>query len=257
MDKQRLVVWFSCGAASAVTAKICLSLYAEKYDICIARFFVANEHSDNDRFAADCERWLQHPIVTLRNDEYADCWEVWEKAQYLTNSRGGSPCTAFMKKSVRYKFEDEWKPDFQAFGYTLEETKRADIFRRNNPEVTLLTPLIDKYLSKKDCLSLIEQAGIDLPMMYRLGFNNNNCIGCVKGGMGYWNRIRVYFPDVYDRMAKLERKYGYALFREKGDPLYLDELPPNAGRHKEPEIDCSLFCYRANQMFNTQEANHG
>ena len=32
--------------------------------------------------------------------------------------------------------------------------------------------------------------------MYDLGYPNNNCIGCIKGGMGYWNRIRKDFPDI-------------------------------------------------------------
>ena len=25
--------------------------------------------------------------------------------------------------------------------------------------------------------------GIEIPVMYRLGYNNNNCVGCVKGGI--------------------------------------------------------------------------
>ncbi len=34
-------------------------------------------------------------------------------------------------------------------------------------------------------------------MMYRLGYVNNNWVGGWKGGMGYWNKIRVDFPDVF------------------------------------------------------------
>ena len=50
--------------------------------------------------------------------------------------------------------------------------------------------------------------------MYKLGYNNNNCIGCVKGGIGYWNKIRVDFPAEFDRMAELERKIGHAVLKE-------------------------------------------
>ena len=32
-----------------------------------------------------------------------------------------------------------------------------------------------------------------------MGYNNNNCIGCIKGGMGYWNKIRVDFPEVFEK----------------------------------------------------------
>jgi len=41
--------------------------------------------------------------------------------------------------------------------------------------------LIDNDLSKENCLAIIDRAGIEIPMMYKLGYNNNNCIGCVKG----------------------------------------------------------------------------
>ncbi len=37
--------------------------------------------------------------------------------------------------------------------------------------------------------------------MYDLGYPNNNCIGCVKGGMGYWNKIRKDFPEVFQKRA--------------------------------------------------------
>jgi len=249
---QRMVVWFSCGAASAVAAKICLSKYAGEYEIAIARCVVANEHPDNDRFAADCEKWLGVPILNLSSDRYADCWEVWDSAKFLV-SPYGAPCTGAMKKEVRFKFEMEWYPDVQAYGYTYEEQERAKRFRQTNPEVTLITPLIDEFVGKSDCLAMIERAGIEIPTMYKLGFNNNNCIGCVKGGMGYWNRVRIHFPDVFDRMARLERSLSHAICRQDGKPVFLDELPKDAGRHVEPEIQCSLFCFRAEQFYELQD----
>ncbi len=88
-------------------------------------------------------------------------------------------------------------------------------------------------------------------MMYKMGYINNNCIGCVKGGIGYWNKIRQDFPEIYKERALMERKLGYALLkREKrvngkrvGIPAFLDELPPNIGRYKsEPSIECGIIC---------------
>lgn len=210
-DVKRMVVWFSCGAASAVAAKLCLAKYSEEYEIAIARCVVTNEHRDNDRFAADCEAWFEQPVINLKSEEYADCWEVWYKERFLV-SPYGAPCTAKMKKNVRFAFEREWMPHVQAYGYTVEEKNRAERFRQCNPDVILITPLIDEHLTKSDCLAMIDRAGIELPMMYRLGFNNNNCIGCVKGGMGYWNRIRTKFPLVFWRMAGLERGLRATIF---------------------------------------------
>lgn len=245
---KRLVCWFSCGAASAVATKICLSKYAKTHEIIIARLCIANEHEDNERFAKDCEKWFGQKIITLENSKWKDCWDVWETKRYLASTHG-APCTTEMKRIPAAKFVEQWDPDEQAYGYTAEEKKRADAYCALNPDVKLITPLIDEYLNKSNCLAMLSTAGIKIPQMYRLGFNNNNCIGCVKGGMGYWNRIRMHFPDIFDRMAKLERKIGYAILG-----VYLDELPEDAGRHVEPEIDCSLLCYRAELIYIITEA---
>ena len=72
-----------------------------------------------------------------------------------------------------------------------------------------------------------------------LGYNNNNCVGCVKGGMGYWNKIRVDFPEVFEKRAKLEREIGYSILKQ----CYLDELDPKRGRIEETMEDCTVFCY--------------
>ena len=75
--------------------------------------------------------------------------------------------------------------------------------------------------------------------MYELGFHNNNCIMCVKGGKGYANHIRKHFPDYFNRMAKLERVVGATCIKGQ----YLDELNPKAGIHKPPITpNCGTFC---------------
>jgi len=79
--------------------------------------------------------------------------------------------------------------------------------------------------------------------MYRLGYRNNNCIGCPKGGIGYWNKIRRDFPDVFDRMARLERELDATCTRDNDGPVWLDELDPARGSHAdEPSFECSLLC---------------
>ena len=69
----------------------------------------------------------------------------------------------------------------------------------------------------RPALAMIERAGIELPEMYRLGFNNANCIGCCKGGMGYWNHVRKVHPLVF--RARLERQEsigpGAYFFRDR------------------------------------------
>jgi hypothetical protein len=93
-------------------------------------------------------------------------------------------------------------------------------------------------VTKQECVGIIQKVGIDVPIMYKLGYNNNNCIGCVKGGAGYWNKIRKDFPQQFEKMATLERKIGATCIKGK----YLDELSPNEGRHKDLEISCDFIC---------------
>jgi hypothetical protein len=192
---------------------------------------------DNDRFAIDVEKWLGRPIVTLKADKYSDHFQVIEKERYI-NGPGGAKCTVELKKRVRLKFQEV--DDVQYLGYTLEEQDRAERFCKSFPEVSARFPLIERGLTKADCVGLIERNGIELPAMYRLGYNNNNCIGCVKGGAGYWNKIRLDFPEAFQRMAKLERLLGRSCINGR----FLDELDTNVGTHKDLAIGCD-FVYQA------------
>ena len=132
--------------------------------------------------------------------------------------------------------------------YTAEEQGRVDRFIDANPSVDLLSPLIDKGLTKNDCKSIINNAGIELPAMYKLGYKNNNCIGCVKGGVGYWNKIRIDFPAVFQERGKTERLLGRAICKIGDERVFLDELPKDAGDYpNEPDAQCGIFCHLAEQ----------
>jgi hypothetical protein len=244
MSLPRIVARFSCGAASACATKIALHKYGLDRTI-ITYSDPGSEHPDNQRFLRDCEVWFGAPVVQLKSTRYKDTWEVWENANFIV-SKHGAACTGLLKREPTYEFA---RPDdVLIFGYTVEEKHRAERFREQNFEQSLETPLIDMGLTKKDCLLIIERAGIALPLMYRLGYRNNNCIGCPKGGMGYWNKIRKDFPEVFERMAVLQRKLGpnsgFWRERDTGKRITLDDLAPDRGRHiDEPDVECSLLCH--------------
>lgn len=241
----RIVSRFSCGAASAVATKLTLKKYGHDR-VEIVYCDPGSEHPDNKRFLADCERWFGKPVIVFKSDKYADTWDVWQRERFIA-SQAGAPCTAALKREPWFAFE---RPDdILVMGYTAEETDRAAALRKQNFEREIETPLIEAGLTKADCLAIIERAGIKLPTMYLLGFRNNNCIGCPKGGRGYWNMIRKHFPESFDRMAKLQRELDVAFWIEAdGTKVYLDQLDPNRGvQHTEPNIECSVLCYIAEQ----------
>ena len=236
---KRIVCWFSCGAASAVATKLAIAENAGKLPLVIAYTEVLEEHPDNKRFLAECEKWFGQEILILGNDYYKrSIYETFKTS--AMNIRGAAPCTRVLKKQVRERFE--LPTDRQVFGYTAEEEERLNRFIDANNGVDIWTPLIDKGLMKTDCLAMLKNAGIELPAMYRMGYHNNNCIGCVKGGMGYWNKIKVDFPNQFQRMATLERQKGQTIFKDR----YLDELKPTDGNYpQEQNIECSIFCQMA------------
>jgi hypothetical protein len=239
-QESRVVAWYSHGAASAVATKMALARYGQ--GVVVANIDTGSEHPDNVRFQAACEGWFGHEVITLRSLKYADIYDVFDQTGYLVGP-AGARCTAELKKAVRHAFE---RPDdLHIFGYTADtnDAKRAARFTEQNPGVATWFPLVEAGLTKGDCLALVQRAGIELPAMYRLGYRNNNCLGCVKGGMGYWNKIRQDFPEVFERMARQERKMGRTVLRDGGQPLYLDTLDPDRGSYKAEEVsDCSLDC---------------
>ena len=252
---ERTVVWFSAGAASAVAAKLAI---AQRTNVVVAYCDPGSEHPDNERFLNECETWFDQPVIRLASTKYTDTWDVYAKTRYLVGPEGAR-CTTELKKVLRHTFQQA--DDEQVFGYTSEEKHRVDRFRGNNPEVNLWTPLIDHQLTKADCLAMLERAGIEIPAMYRLGYRNNNCIGCPKGGMGYWNKIRVDFPDVFDRMARVERDLGIAINagetkvdgKRKKIPVFLDELDPSRGNYAaEDAIECGVLCGTAEAVYNEE-----
>ena len=240
----RIIASFSCGAASAVATKLALDEFGGR--VLVVNIEVVEEHPDNRRFLADCEKWFGREILVLRDEKYGgSIYEVFRKRRFITGPKA-IPCSMVLKKDVMRNFYRDG--DEVVIGYTAEEEERANRFIDANNGRVCHFPLIDAGLTKADCLALVEREGIELPEMYRLGFQNANCIGCVKGGQAYWNKIKVVFPVEFERMAATEELLGASILRyrsgpRKGEKMPLRELQPT--KHKladEPDISCSIFC---------------
>ena len=232
-----IISWFSGGITSAVATKIAQNLYEDVRPVFIE---TGGHHADMPRFLADCEKWFGTKIEIIQDKRHKDHIDLISKGTYV-NGPKGAECSRTLKKRVRQGFTKGLSFDGQVFGFEFakSEINRALRFKDQNPDTKPLYPLIEKRLNKEGCFAIIEKAGIDRPTMYKLGYANNNCVGCVKGGKGYWNKIRKDFPETFERMSKVERDIGGTCI--KG--VYLDELKPEAGRN-EPMIqaECDLFC---------------
>jgi hypothetical protein len=235
----RVVAWFSCGAASAVAAYKAKQKYQ---DIDIVYCDTSrDEHPDNTRFLRDVENWLEQQVTIIGSSQFKTVSEVFEKKRYMSGI-GGAPCTVAMKKIPRFEYQRA--DDLNIFGMTVEENKRIQIFEANNPELHLEWPLRDQFITKNHCFRILTEAGIDLPIMYSLGFANNNCIGCVKASSPkYWDMVRTNFPEVFEQRAKQSRDVGCKLIQVKGKRIFLDELPiRNYGQYRLENISCGPEC---------------
>jgi len=163
------------------------------------------------------------------------------RAAGIVSTPYGAPCSRLLKKRVREEWEDENKNITLTYvwGMDVAEIERSDRLRRSMPKQQHRFPLIEKHITKSEAHKILKSSGIKRPLMYDMGYNNNNCIGCVRGGMGYWNKIRKDFPEVFKSRAKLERILGGTCIKN----IYLDELEHDSGRMTD-EIDeeCGVLC---------------
>jgi len=207
----RLVMLFSCGITSYVATKMALEENKKKWGLesRIIYTYVKNEPSDNLRFLEDVQKKLDHEILILSSEEFeGDIYKVQEKVRYIAGV-AGAPCTTKLKWQVRKDFVSD--SDIQVFGFNAGEEDRLDKFANGNNDINISTPLICNRLTKEDCISIAVSDGLDIPISYKKGYQNANCIGCVKGGAGYWNKIKVDYPEVFWKQSKLERKFNAAI----------------------------------------------
>ena len=158
------------------------------------------------------------------------------------NGPTGAICTRWLKRRVRQEYELNRYADLPlnyTWGMDASEKARADRLREIMPNQQHRFPLIERGIDKTQAHEILRASGVKRPAMYDLGYHNNNCLGCVKGGMGYFNKLRVDFPDVFAARAKMEREVGGTCI----NGVWLDELDPERGRHEGPICDdCGIMC---------------
>ena len=215
-SKKAIICWWSGGVTSAVAIWLAIQIYG-KDRIRIIFIDTFNEHHDTYRFKIDCENWYEIKIETITaiGGEYKKIQDVWFK--YLSlNVATGAVCSSELKRRVREKWQEE-NPKYthQVFGFDISETKRAISLSENHPKTKAIYPLLMFAFSKKKCIEELQYNFISIPVMYWLGFLNNNCFGtgCVQGGIGYWQKMFKDFRFKFLRMAIIEHQLTNLLGR--------------------------------------------
>lgn len=239
------VSWFSAGVSSAVATWMMRNQLDH-----IIYTHIDDQEADTMRFVRECEEWFGKPVTVLQSPYKCVRNAVFAGGSRFINSPSGAICTRYLKRRVRTEWEsdNQWFNTFRyVWGMDVTETQprpprgisRVEALRLAMPQAEHVFPLVEAGMTKEMAHGVLEKAGIKRPRMYELGYRNNNCVGCVKGGMAYWNKIRVDFPGVFADRARLERECGASCI----NGVYLDELSPEAGRDQPPVVpECGAMC---------------
>lgn len=208
-DPSRVIVALSGGKASAWCAKWAFDHYPK--DKVILYFNdVKWEHEDLYRFLNDLAHHFDHPIV------YDSDGRSPEELFYDMHALGNNlmPFCSRMLKAERLQryYQDG---DLLVFGISDYEAERAvrltDVYagiaQKLGKRCSLVFPLIECRTTRQEIDQFLADAGIEQPLLYKLGFSHNNCSGgCVRSGKKGWAYLYKMLPDVYRERERVERE---------------------------------------------------
>ena len=165
-------------------------------------------------------------------------WEVFEDVKFLGNSRV-DPCSRILKRDLIRKWvEDNYTHEECVIymGMDWTEGHRLERTQGHWQPYTVKAPMVEKpLLMKEQMLKNAEDAGLEIPRLYKMGFPHNNCGGfCIKAGQAHFNLLLNSMPERYDYHEKQEarlqevlgKKYTILRIQEKGkkSPVSLKEF---------------------------------
>jgi hypothetical protein len=156
------------------------------------------EDEDLYRFLRDVERRIV-PVTVLKDGRTP--WDVFREVRFLGNARI-DPCSRILKRELlRRWLEDNCKPETTTvyLGFTWDEAHRVERARKFWGEWRVEAPMADPpYLSRDGMLDELRADGIEIPRLYRMGFDHNNCGGfCVKAGQAQFAHLLKTMPERY------------------------------------------------------------
>lgn len=156
------VCWFSTGISSFVAC------YLAKDVDEIIYTHVSNQHPDSLRFLHDCEKLLGRKITIIQSDRFDSVDDVMEFTHTM-NTPFGSPCTRYLKKEVRKKWESE-HPDHHTYvwGFDVNEKSRAENTCKALSDYDHEFPLIEHGLTKQEAHGIADRLGLKRPVMILL-----------------------------------------------------------------------------------------
>lgn len=200
------VVMFSGGLGSWLTAK----RVAERHGTDSLVLLFADVKGDSDsphvgededtyRFIRDAAADVGAELVTVKDGR--DIWQVFKDDRFLGNTRLAN-CSKYLKQiPCRAWLDANCDPDHTVVyvGIDWSETHRLPAIRNGYLPYRAEAPMTEApYLDRDAMRKACEDAGLEVPRLYRAGFPHNNCGGfCVRAGQAQMELLLREHPDRY------------------------------------------------------------
>lgn len=198
------VVMFSGGAGSWAAAK----RVAEQRgtgDLTLLFADTLMEDEDLYRFLDEAAANVGGQLVKVA--EGRDPWQVFFDRRFLGNTRV-DPCSEELKRNfLRRWLEEHCAPQDTVvyLGFDWTEPHRMARAARHWVPWRMEAPLMHPPHRLKE--DLLAEAGIEPPLLYRLGFPHNNCGGfCIKAGHTHFKHLLRVMPDRYAYHERREQE---------------------------------------------------
>jgi hypothetical protein len=201
------VVQFSGGVGSWAAAKRAAERYGTA-DIVLLFADVMDEHPDLYRFLDEAAAHIGVQVTRISDGRTPR--QVMRDERMIGNS-GKDPCSKILKRQLL----DRWRKancdpasTICHIGIDWTESHRFEGFRDRIAPWKADAPLLwAPMLSKVDAMQWLAREGIELPLLYRVGFSHNNCGGaCIKAGQGQWAKLLRFNPELYAEWEDWEQE---------------------------------------------------
>lgn len=206
----RHVVMFSGGVGSWAAAKRVADWHGTD-DLTLLFADTRMEDEDLYRFLDEAAADIGAPLVKIADGRTP--WDVFRDVRFLGNTRV-DPCSRVLKRELCDRWlEQNCDPARTVVyvGISWDEQHRFDKVKERLAALGWRSraPLCEKPLPPLGdgwAIRWIEQAGIEPPRLYRMGFPHNNCGGfCVKAGQAHFRLLLEQMPERYAAHERREQ----------------------------------------------------
>ena len=217
-----VVVGFSGGVSSAWCAGWALRTYP-KDDIVLLWHDTKEEHPDTIRFIREMSSALDISVTECSDGRSVT--QVFRDEGFLGNNQNAM-CSRVLKQLPGAKFVssaiERGCDVVKVVGMSAKEPRRVErqVALAANGGFAVRFPLIETATTKQQAFDWCLSMGVKPSAMYCWA-EHANCVGCVKGGMAYWQAVAEHAPDVYAQRVALEEEFGHGILRGGDREHYL------------------------------------